>query len=131
MGVAYSQTGSSLVHGSSNGIWKTGERCPDIYLTSVKARKSQRLYTIVSYGQVLILSIGGSQDSSFVGKDKSRLLTILPTRGCGDGRVDDTCTFMSDYVVPGKDFVVVVRPDLYIGYVGDIQGAHLYAKRIA
>lgn len=130
MGVAYDQTGSSLVHASSNGIWRAGERCPDIYLTAVSSGKPQRLYSIMSYGQTLFVSIGGHQGDDFKGKDNVKLLTILPASGREDGCVDSTATFRSDYVAQGEAFVVVVRPDLYIGYVGNQQEAGFYLRRI-
>lgn len=121
MGVSYDGLGSELITESERGIWKAGKRCPDIYLTRVGKKDPERLYSLVSYGRFLIFTIGGQQsDHSF--SDISTYFTLLPEKTEGASTTDTVVedgVFSSDVVSGGERFVVVVRPDMYIGYVGD------------
>lgn len=134
MGVAYDESGSALVSESEHGIWKAGRRCPDIVLSRPGfPNESRRLYSTLAYG-FSIISCGGSLDwSSFDGKIATyRLLSA----GEASSEVGSTSggqaswTFASSEVQPDERFVVVVRPDTYIGYVGTEPGASEYLSRL-
>jgi phenol 2-monooxygenase (NADPH) len=127
MGVSYDEVGSELIHISSRGLWIAGKRCPDLELTPVAAEASQkatRLYSIIEYGKYLVLSIGGtleeeaSTTSSF--RDIARVLALLPESAATS--LSPGKAFRSALVATDESFTVVVRPDMYIGYVGDGNG---------
>ena len=81
-----------------------------------------RLYSIVEYGKYLVLSIGGSLEegstSSF--KDIARVLALLPAEAAASPSTGEA--FRSGLIGPDESFTVVIRPDMYIGYVGDGNG---------
>ncbi|KXT06106.1 hypothetical protein AC578_1326 [Pseudocercospora eumusae] len=132
MGVAYDECGSPLVTESQNGIWKAGRRCPDIILHS--GSESRWLYSTVTYGQFSVLSCGRpltEEWSHF--EDISTRYTLLPASSkaadfpsSADGK---TLTFVSEDIDPQEQFVVVARPDMYIGYVGTEKQAMEYLSR--
>ena len=129
MGVSYDGLGSELISESERGIWKAGKRCPDIYLSRVGGN-TKRLYSMLSYGKFVVLSIGGRQGCHRYFADVCTHLTLLPgvsrqedANGHSEGAPPVECNiFSSDVVVEDQDFVVVVRPDMYIGYVGEGEG---------
>ncbi|KAG8163836.1 hypothetical protein KVR01_005754 [Diaporthe batatas] len=124
MGVSYDEVGSELIQNSSSGLWIAGKRCPDIELTPVASESKQatRLYSIVEYGKFLVLSIGGSPEegstSSF--EDVARVLTLLPEGAAASPSTGEA--FSSGLIGSGESFTVVIRPDMYIGYVGTGSG---------
>lgn len=125
MGVAYDEVGSELIHVSSRGLWIAGKRCPDIELAPVAgtSQEATRLYSIVEYGKYLVLSIGGQleQESPSNLKDVTRVLTLLPATS--DGTPQSTGeAFKSEVIGADESFTVVIRPDMYIGHVGDGNG---------
>lgn len=138
MGVSYDGISSPLVTESAAGIWKAGRRCPDIELFSSSCQTQanpERLYSLVTYGRYLVLMIGGKENRSDVGlgrfKDAASLFYIGPHRGGpGQGNATEKITdstveplhFSADFVSNSDSYTVVVRPDMYIGYVG--QGDH-------
>lgn len=139
MGVSYDGIGSALIRESSFGIWKAGHRCPDVYLTPALETGARRLYSVLSrgYGQHLILRIGqhdgtsrGGSGESKAGDSRVRTIRVAP-RGASEGGKDaavspDAAGFWADWVRPGDAHVVVVRPDMYVGYVGTDEGATEY-----
>ena len=124
MGVAYDGLGSELISESERGIWKAGRRCPDIYLSQA-GNDTKRLYSILSYGKFLVIAVGARQGCHRYFTDLCTHLTLLPavsTREEANGDSDKTPAeeniFSSDIVAQDDAFVVIVRPDMYIGYVG-------------
>ncbi|KAJ4397584.1 hypothetical protein N0V93_001816 [Gnomoniopsis smithogilvyi] len=117
MGVSYDGLGSELITESENGLWKAGKRCPELFLRRSGDEKTTRLYSMLDYGKHLILSIGGSGQHDYQGKLSGPAihLRLLPP-GSHSETPDDT-VFISELVHPDDDFVVVVRPDMYIGEV--------------
>lgn len=120
MGVDYGQFSTPLVQGVEHGIWKPGYRCPDVIITK-GCGEATRLYSNVSYGNFIVLSIGthlGTQPVS------ATIYTILPTetaggtQECNEGKGWDK-TFTADWVEANTSHVVVVRPDMYIGCVSN------------
>ncbi|KAH8651432.1 FAD binding domain-containing protein [Xylariales sp. PMI_506] len=134
MGVEYSGTGSSMIWQSEYGIWKAGKRCPDIILLKGETDETPtRLYSIASYGKFLLLSLGSKISPAwthqFVGV--STHLIILPqSQSSGEDCEPNSHVYKSNSVTNEDNHVVVVRPDMYIGYIGDETGATKYMLSI-
>lgn len=111
MGVNYNEFVTPLVQGVEQGIWKPGYRCPDVTLHT-DAGEATRLYANVSYGHFIVLSIGKRMPADLV---PSVVYNILPH---DTGNQSDTGDFTTDWVTAEDSLVVVVRPDMYVGYVG-------------
>lgn len=134
MGVSYAEYPSALVKASDHGIWKAGNRCPDVILSRGASNESTRLYSEVTYGKFLVLFVGNHAESAFEYSSVavpciiSRKLEI--ENGTSDEPVanqEKSLRFNADWVSPDDSYVVVVRPDMYIGYVstGDHWRAYL------
>jgi phenol 2-monooxygenase (NADPH) len=139
MGVSYDALGSALVRESSVGIWRAGHRCPDVYLTpALEQGSARRLYSTLSrgYGKHLILRIGQHDDvgrggslEHKAGSHRARTIRVL-ARGA-DGADAATSPdveeiFWADWVRATDSHTVVVRPDMYVGFVGTDEGAAEY-----
>lgn len=124
MGVAYDGTGSVLVaEGEQMGIWKAGLRCPDLVLSRPGAGGEGRLYSKVEYGKYLVLSVGGVDTGSEFAEATMRF-SLLPSAEAwqASGGPSEENRFVGEDVKEGEQFVVVVRPDMYTGYVGTGEG---------
>lgn len=141
MGVSYAGVGSDLLVPSSEGIWTAGQRCPDIEVVKDAQPGANRLYSLLSYGQWLILSIGGANSVDDDGLVRVEIpaqhFTLLPMQSSEEkvaglevqAASPESGTLRSKDVEPsGNRFVAVVRPDMYIGYVGDASGAKSYLE---
>lgn len=130
MGVSYSEFPSPLLRGAEQGIWKPGDRCPDVTLTTGSGEPT-RLYASVPYGNFLVLSVGKTMDNMPSGIPSTSALTILPktstnghTNGATNGHGghtnghEENKAFTADWVTEDDALAVVVRPDMYVGYVG-------------
>ncbi|PNY29605.1 FAD binding domain containing protein [Tolypocladium capitatum] len=131
MGVSYHDSNSPLIKASEHGIWKAGYRCPDVILES-EAKGSTRLYTEATYGKYLVLFIGNHQHAGLGHEDVAVPYQILPldeseaaqtnghTSENGTRATNGTTSksFQAAWVRPEDSIVVVVRPDMYVGYVG-------------
>lgn len=118
MGVSYSEFLSPLVQGSQLDMWKPGDRCPDVVLTNGSG-DSTRLYANVSYGNFVVLSLGKHvQDESVRGLVYT-ILAAGTTMNGHDGQSENRGgkIFTADWVGENTPDIVVVRPDMYIGYV--------------
>ncbi len=127
MGVSYDNLGSSIVIESDRGIWKAGKRCPDILVSRAGIHDAeQRLYSTIPYGKFVILQLGTARTPISSFEEEAVHFNLLP-RGAQYQKTDDpTETWLSDEQVfppnvkSGEDgLVVIVRPDLYIAYVGN------------
>ncbi|KAI0903025.1 FAD binding domain-containing protein [Ustulina deusta] len=127
MGVSYDNLGSSIVIESDRGIWKAGKRCPDILVSRAGIHDAeQRLYSTIPYGKFVILQLGTARTPISGFEEEAVHFNLLP-RGAQYQKTDDpTETWLSDEQVfppnvkSGEDgLVVIVRPDLYIAYVGN------------
>lgn len=120
MGVDYGQFSTPLVQGVEHGIWKPGYRCPDVTITKGSG-EATRLYSNVSYGNFIVLSIGTYLDTEPI---SATTYTILPTE-TADGSKEFTESkdgdkiFTADWVKANTSYVVVVRPDMYVGCVSN------------
>ncbi|KOS22161.1 Phenol 2-monooxygenase [Escovopsis weberi] len=139
MGVSYRDLGSPIVDSSEHGIWKAGDRCPDVTLRKSAfadgvhedAAPETRLYSQVSYGKFLILVVGKHDGVHAVPPetyhDIARHITILPAQesgsGVSNGQMSSGEAFTAEWAKRGESFAVVVRPDMYIGHVGCAVGS--------
>ncbi|KAK6079443.1 FAD monooxygenase [Seiridium cupressi] len=136
MGVSYDGTGSPLIIASEHDIWRAGRRCPDLDLFTLASEKPQRLYSIVKYGDFLILQIGSAICRRHLFRDEATYITILGRSSDGASATSigvegsEALEFSSEIINQGEAFVAVVRPDMYIGYVGDEAGADKYMSGI-
>ncbi|KAM0277091.1 hypothetical protein ACHAQH_006099 [Verticillium albo-atrum] len=128
MGVSYDGIGSALVHDSSVGTWTAGHRCPDLYLMPTLDGEAKRLYSLLSYGKHLILQVGrpdtraGGESSKAISGGVARTFRVLPRTEAADisaGGSPDVEVFWANWVRPTDSYVVVVRPDMYVGFVGE------------
>ncbi|TLD33282.1 hypothetical protein PspLS_01534 [Pyricularia sp. CBS 133598] len=118
MGVMYDGMKSALVtEGDQMGIWKAGRRCPDVLL-SRPGEQETRLYSHVSYGKHLILGIGGIDTGSEFADFSTRFSLFSGAEAWQNSSVPETNSFVGEGINENDRFVVVVRPDMYIGFVG-------------
>ncbi|OAA51544.1 FAD binding domain containing protein [Metarhizium rileyi] len=126
MGVTYRDSGSPLVRVSEHGLWKAGNRCPDMILQKADGGET-RLYTEATYGRYLVLHIGETSGVDFAFRNIATHWMIQPAatseeRGIeptgGNGKLDAVKIYTADWASRDDPFVVVVRPDMYLGFVG-------------
>ncbi|EEY17404.1 FAD monooxygenase [Verticillium alfalfae VaMs.102] len=128
MGVSYDGIGSKLIHDSSVGIWTAGHRCPDLYLMPTLDAEAKRLYSLLSYGRHLILHVGrpesraGGEANKAISDGVARTFRVLPRPEGAEAHADVSPgveVFWANWVRPTDNYVVIVRPDLYVGFVGN------------
>ncbi|KAB8258126.1 FAD binding domain-containing protein [Aspergillus pseudonomiae] len=127
MGVSYSST-TPLVVDSSYGDFTAGNRCPDLWVTKLPLGSSQanaeeqsqtRLYELFGYGRFKVLFIGNEKPASFDQAIELQQKAEIWHIHNQDHRLTTlTHEFRAEWVKSDEGAVVVVRPDLYIGYVG-------------
>ncbi|KAM3547942.1 hypothetical protein MY1884_009377 [Beauveria asiatica] len=118
MGVSYEAYGSPLVEQSEHGIWKAGFRCPDMVIKPLSAGgEEKRLYSEVSYGKYLLLSVGKAQAAAKESALPVTRYSILSAGASPDATAVNT--FTGDWVAADDVFYVVVRPDMYIAFVSE------------
>lgn len=132
MGVSYDGAGSPLIKESTRGIWTAGRRCPDVWLKTSTEEEPKRLYDLVAgkYGKHLVLKIGQQSNGSALPdglQDVARLFGVAPHKAETRTTIpeDSSSTeesFTAEWVGDDDDFTVVVRPDMYIGYVDQGDG---------
>ncbi|GAP91334.1 putative FAD monooxygenase [Rosellinia necatrix] len=126
MGVSYDGLGSSMVIESEQAIWEAGKRCPDILISKVGSDGEKRLYSTVPYGKFLVLQLGTARTPPARFEEEAIHFTLLPR----DAQREKADNLEETWVADGQAFppnvvsgegslVVIVRPDMYIAYVGD------------
>lgn len=117
MGVSYDGLGSELITESERGLWKAGKRCPELFLKRSGTEEAIRLYSMLNYGNYLILSVGGSGNHEYKGQlsGPSTQLRLLPPGSASES--SDDSVFISELVSSDDNFTVIVRPDMYISEV--------------
>lgn len=125
MGVSYQGLKSDLVRESGSGIWAAGSRCPELDLRKPQDTLTQRLYSIVRYGQWVSLAVDKPCEGEVIGRHvaKVRLLMRQEISDGYDGPNDSAIDYICHVDGLEADQVVIVRPDMYIGYVGNSSGA--------
>lgn len=138
MGVCYADTTSPLVTASEHGIWRAGRRCPDIELITAGGLKATRLYSEVSYGKYITISVGKRQARGSWFAKSAFCIDVLPSSVCASVEKTenrsksslDGCKpvkqFTATWVSEEDTFTAVVRPDMYIAYVGDVASCERY-----
>lgn len=130
MGVAYDGSGSALVTESEHGIWKAGRRCPDIVLsTPGYPEKSRRLYSTLAYGFSIVSCVGALKEDWSRFDGKTSMYRLVPVASSTGTEEKMSQTFECSEIHPDERFVVVVRPDTYIGYVGTESSAAAYLSQ--
>ncbi|KAF4341464.1 3-(3-hydroxy-phenyl)propionate 3-hydroxycinnamic acid hydroxylase [Fusarium beomiforme] len=124
MGVNYSEYATPLVQGIDHGIWKPGYRCPDVVMTTTSG-KTTRLYQSVAYGEFIVLAVGKRLSTGAVSAPVYSILPDQATNGHVESDQDRDCdkTFTADWVKNEDLLIVIVRPDMYVGYVGTAEAA--------
>jgi phenol 2-monooxygenase (NADPH) len=120
MGVSYRDMASPLVHASQHGIWRAGDRCPDVLL-SLPSGEEKWLYSVACYGKHLILSIGGGVRPEPKYEHVATVYNIAASESRSSVNGEDTGSapvFKAKWLAENERAVVVVRPDMYVGYVG-------------
>lgn len=117
MGVSYDGLDSELITESEKGLWKAGKRCPELFLKRFGTEETIRLYSMLNYGNYLILSVGGNGHHEYTGQlsGPSTQLRLLPPGSASESSGDSV--FISELVSSDDDFTVIVRPDMYISEV--------------
>lgn len=128
MGVEYPSSGEIISHGSF-GPFNAGKRCPDVHLDPIfggagataATTESSRLYSLVRYGKFLVLQLSPTVSAKLPAylTDAAEIWEIYPE----DVRARLVCSndykkFRASWVKEGESTTVVVRPDMYVGYVG-------------
>ncbi|PTB65520.1 hypothetical protein BBK36DRAFT_1141478 [Trichoderma citrinoviride] len=131
MGVAYDGMESPAVQESEHGFWRAGKRCPDVVLSKLEVDGDVWLYSQVTYGKYLMLAIGNHPEQVLAYEDVAVLFNVLPSSARAEGVATSKAnTFTADWAEPNDSFAVLVRPDMYIGYVGaDIESCQRYLDR--
>lgn len=134
--MSYEGAGSeTLVKSSRAGLWVAGQRCPDLILESKSLKGPRRLYSLVTYGQWLVLAISPGHDVTRKSQSQSvQRMTIIPAsetspdqaEGTAQSQDSSSLVYHCAALDPGDSFVVVVRPDMYVGYAGDVSVAEGY-----
>ena len=126
MGISYENLSSPLIHESRHGMWRAGHRCPDVPLVHGGSGGERWLYDLVTYGRFLVLSMGDrNRNSNGLGpashQDLITVYDIQPATSKNDRppRTDDKDgqVFRAEWLREDDRFVVIVRPDMYIGLV--------------
>lgn len=140
MGVAYDEVGSELISETISktaektpghqlaSCWVPGRRCPDLNLIPAAPGGSQqgsRVYSLVEYGKYVVFLFGQANletdTTSSVGANAT-FYKVLPPGTTTTVPKKGVYTVAEPDVAGSSEtdsFVVVVRPDMYIGYVGE------------
>lgn len=139
MGVTYSGLNSACVRESEKSVFKAGERCPDLWLQD-DAGEDIRLYQKFRYGRYVFLAIGETAHAESTGFDQDlvSIIKVRPLKGMNvgvdnKGRDIDVGSYGKDafgcsYAKMGESFLVLVRPDCYVEYVGETEEVLRYFK---
>jgi phenol 2-monooxygenase len=135
MGITYSGLESEIVQESGTGAWKAGNPAPDfdvVIAGDATPATPKRLYSSVKYGNFLFLVKGDTSDH--VGKF-GKLVTdikLVPKHAIQEkAGGDKALVYGTDFVADDDSFTAaVVRPDMYIGYSGSVDGAVKYLEQL-
>lgn len=133
-GVSYASDTDCVGTGQA-GHFSAGSRCPELFLVDPSG-SSKRVYTFFPYGSFVVLFFGTAADSQdqirgSAAVDKFSQL-VQTWRVGGEGGADRTYTLSEEGAVKRTEVegkCVVVRPDVVVGYVGDVEGASRYLER--
>ena len=140
MGVHYSGLESPLVHHSEHGVWKSGHRAPDLWLSHPTTGKTVRLYQKLKYGRYLLVLVGAPRSRAEVLEEHFATLvrlTGLKALGMGARRRGEDAleeevhldAYGCSWVRKGEEYGVLVRPDCYVEFVGNVQEVSTYVQK--
>ncbi|KAF2759538.1 FAD monooxygenase [Pseudovirgaria hyperparasitica] len=109
MGVNYAGIGSAMIKDSETGLFKAGNRMPDLWVKTA-GKDHERLYSKFSYGHFVMVRIGGGKGVEV--PSEVEVVTVGPSKEPGESALS------ASWVRQEDRYVVVVRPDMYVGYVG-------------
>lgn len=140
MGVAYDGVGSELVQaagcgggggvGESLSCWTAGRRCPDVRLVGRDGQES-RIYSLAEYGKFSVILFGRENletETAWPGASNATFYKVLPAGSPVLAEAPGKGIWSAVEPVVGErdSFAVVVRPDMYIGFVGEGDGWKSY-----
>lgn len=142
MGVTYDWVGSELIQEPAAGArpdipacWTAGRRCPDVQLVAAEDGRASRIYSLAEYGKYIIFLFGEANletdTTTWPGAANATFYKVLPTGSpvlpqSGKG----TYSVVGPVLGESDSFVVVVRPDMYIGFVGEADGWKSYLAEV-
>lgn len=154
MGVAYDWVGSELIQSpveQSPGeeldkspvasCWTAGLRCPDFPLVPAGSSDGtgSRVYSLAEYGKYTVFLLGEANletDTTWPAASNATFYKVLPATSSALASAGVTKKGVYTVAEPGlvdsgtDSFAVVVRPDMYIGYVGVGDGWKSYLAEI-
>ncbi|KPM39365.1 hypothetical protein AK830_g7196 [Neonectria ditissima] len=118
MGISYDKMHSPAIRESQRGLFTAGHPCPELYLIQSGQRSPRRLYSLVEYGKYLVLVVGTLDMIQPDLENSVSWFSIYPesakARMLADGSGE---SYWADFVKENDNYVVVVRPDMYVGHV--------------
>lgn len=125
MGVAYDGLGSELIQaGSCETLtcWTPGKRCPDVHLMG-KDGQTSRVYSLAEYGKFGVFLFGKEYletETTWPAPSNALFYKVLPAGSPAlTGAKKGIWSAIEPVVGDSDNFAVVVRPDLYIAFVGE------------
>lgn len=117
MGIVYAPNSNTVIEGSF-GEFSAGSRFPDIYFVKNKTVEL-RLYELVKYGKFLVFK-SRLVDFEIPGWLANQVEIWAYEKDSGGWAVTTTtgARLTTDFAFPDEG-VVIMRPDLYVGYVGN------------
>ncbi|EJD47422.1 putative monooxygenase [Auricularia subglabra TFB-10046 SS5] len=134
MGVTYPEGATALVAGAVHGIFVPGHRMPDVFLhESPEDVDGRRLYSVLQgkYGKFVVLAFG--DNASIDSHEGTKWTAFVETwdvsgnPGSGSPKNFSRISNVPDRspIDAGSAAFVVIRPDMYVGYVGEDVGGYL------
>lgn len=144
MGVQYSDLDSPLVRESEQGVWKAGHRAPDLWLHDKKTQDSVRLYQKMIYGRYMLILVQSTRVIKVIRPGFATIVRLDSLRSMGVGvgtekkpdkdegkQFFDKGAFGCALVKKGEEYAVLVRPDCYVEFVGEVdEGITYIAERL-
>lgn len=158
MGVSYDAVGSELVvqgqqqqaaaakgpteddqqpQQPRQACWTAGRRCPDVSLVlpGREQEEARRIYSLAEYGKFSVLLFGGAHldaDTTWPAPSRATFYKVLPAGSSAPAGASKGVWSVVDPALVGKDdsFAVVIRPDMYIGFVGEGDGWRSYMASV-
>lgn len=140
MGVSYDSFGSELVQAGAaredprQACWTAGRRCPDVSLVGRDCPEASRIYSLAEYGKFSVLLFGEAYldtETTWPAPARANFYKVLPVGSSGLAGASKGVWSVADPVVGGDEsFAVVIRPDMYIGFVGEGDGWKSYVASV-
>lgn len=117
MGISYEGLHSPAVQNSQHGLFTAGQPCPDLYLID-NQDITRRLYSLVDYGKYLVLAIGTHDALKIKHEDSIAYFNVqAESLSHGPPADGDEKVYRAGFVGIKDNYVVIIRPDMYVGCV--------------